>query len=61
MLDVRAHLRLLTALPGTDVPVAVLPAHERLDMDAIAERHRRARAHATTTFETARRRPEGDA
>jgi hypothetical protein len=58
---VRAHLRLLAALPGAQVPEAVLPLTERLDLKAIAERHRRARALAAKTFESGRRRLEGDA
>lgn len=58
---VRAHLRLLAAFSGADVPVDVLPAHERLDMHAITERHGRARAQAARIFETGRRRLEGDA
>jgi hypothetical protein len=61
IVGVHAHLCLLAALPGVAVPDTVLPVTERLDLDAIAERHRRARVHATKTFESARRRLEGDA
>jgi len=35
----RSHLRFLAAVPGTTVPLALLPAADRLDLDALAERH----------------------
>jgi len=57
----RAHLRLLAVAPGADVPESVLPAVERLDLETITERHRRARAHAERTYVAARTRLLRDA
>lgn len=39
----RGHLRLLSTLDGADVPAAVLPESERLDLAEIEARHRLAR------------------
>lgn len=58
---IRAHLRLLAAMPGAEVPESVLPVTERLDLAAIGERHRRARRYAERTFGAARSRLLRDA
>ncbi len=51
---VRSHLRLLAAFPGADVPESVLPPEGRLDLDAIHQRHTRARAQASRSYDAAR-------
>lgn len=52
----RQHLRLLASLPGVTVDEAVIPEAERLDLAAIEDRHRRARAESQRSYERAQAR-----
>lgn len=50
----RGHLRFLASFPEVSVPESVIPQIERLDLNAIASRHQRARAQSDATFARAR-------
>jgi hypothetical protein len=52
----KEHLRLLASIPGVTVDEAIVPRDRRFDIEALSERHKRARATADRSYDRARAR-----